>query len=169
MSVLLKPIFVKGMFNRTGKKMRAVLNWTVTAAAGSYDLYHKDGKPDNSYFTCEDDKYILYVKFGDWLIPLNCDKNWMIEHIGYHNMIIKYYGGDEEARTAAFYEARDEGNAIKFLKQEKDVILEMGKDPETQYTFIKDYLEYHKKNYCKFRDGLSKYPDYIGQVLVEGK
>lgn len=84
-------------------------------------------------------------------------------------MIVKYYGGDEEARTAAFYGARDEGNAVEFLKQEKDVILEMGKDPELQYIFIKDYLEYHKKNYCKFRDGISKYPDYIGQVLVEGK
>lgn len=65
MSVLLKPVFIKGMFNRTGKRMRAVHDFTVTATAGSYDLYHKDGKPDNSYFTCEDDKYILYVKFGD--------------------------------------------------------------------------------------------------------
>ena len=167
MSVLLKPVFVKGMFNRTGKKMRAVLDWTVTAAAGSYEIYHKDGKPDVSYYGCEDDKYLLYVKFDNWLIPLNCDKKWMIEHIGYHNMIVKYYGGDEEARYAAFYKARDEGTAVEFLKNEKNIILEMGKDPELQYAVIKNDLERHKKNYCEFRDGLSKYPDYIGQVLVE--
>ena len=169
MSVLLKPVFVKGMFNRTGKKMRTVLDWTVTAAAGSYEVYHKDGKPDVIYYSREDEKYLLYVKFGDWLIPLNCDKKWMIEDIGYRNMIAKCYSGDEEVRTAAFYEARDEGNAVEFLKNEKNIILKMGKDPELQYAFINDYLEYHKKNYCKYRDGLSKYPDYIGQVLVEGK
>lgn len=168
MSVLLKPVFVKGMFNRTGKKMRAVFDFSVTTADGTYEIYHKDGKPDNKWFICEDDKYLLYVKFGNWLIPLNCDKKWMIEHIGYRNMIVKYYGGDEEARYAAFCKARDEGTAVEPLKNEKNIILKMGTDPASQFVFIKDYLDFHVKNYLDFKNG-SGYPDYIGQVLVEGK
>lgn len=169
MSVLLKPVFVKGMFNRANKKMRTVFDFSVTTADGTYEIYHKDGKPNNEWFSCEDDKYILYVKHGDWLIPLNCDKKNMIEHVGYHDMITKFYGGKEEDRLAAFYKSRDEGKAKEFLKEERDVIFKLGTNPASQFAFIKDYLDFHIKNYLDFKNGTSKYPDYIGQVLVEGK
>lgn len=43
---LMTPLFDGGMYNRTGRRMRAVFIKEVSDGATTYRLWRKDGKPE---------------------------------------------------------------------------------------------------------------------------
>ena len=66
-SKLMTPLFYDGMFNREGRRMRAVLEKEISDGTQTYRLWRAAGKPDLDYPRAENDKYILYVEINGYL------------------------------------------------------------------------------------------------------
>lgn len=58
-SKLMTPLFYGRMFNRNGRKMRAVFEKEISNGTQTYRLWRNAGKPDLEYPRAENDKYIL--------------------------------------------------------------------------------------------------------------
>ena len=54
---LMTPLFDGGMYNRTGRRMRAVFIKEVADGTTTYRLWRKDGKPEIEYPRCDNDRY----------------------------------------------------------------------------------------------------------------
>lgn len=80
---LMTPLFDGGMYNRTGRRMRAVFIKEVSDGATTYRLWRKDGKPEIEYPRCDNDRYILHVEVNSYLIPLRMTEFQMIDNCGY--------------------------------------------------------------------------------------
>lgn len=79
---LMKPLFCDGMFNRDGRRMRAVFDCEVSNGEKTFRLYRKDGKPDIEYPRTETDKYLLYVEQNGYLVSLQCTEYQMVSDCG---------------------------------------------------------------------------------------
>ena len=161
-NVLLKPVFTdNGMINTINKRKRYVL----VSIAGEYEIYRKDGLPDNDYTQDENDKYYLYVRFEDWAITLRTTKRYMTERIGFDTILKDRYNGDIMNRDKAFDEAKAKGKNKEFLAEEDEAISRIGSDPTNIAEWIHDYLEgcCNSYNYAK---QFSKFPDFIGAILL---
>lgn len=62
MAKLMKPLFIGGMFNKEGKRIRANYFKTI----GNFKLWVGDGKPDRDYGKNADDKY--YEKYTNEMV-----------------------------------------------------------------------------------------------------
>lgn len=80
---LMTPLFDGGMYNRTGRRMRAVFIKEVADGTTTYRLWRKDGKPEIEYPRCDNDRYILHVEVNSYLIPLRMTEFQMIDNCGY--------------------------------------------------------------------------------------
>ena len=60
-SELMTPLFYGGNFNREGRRMRAILERSVSNGTQTYRLWRTAGKPDVEYPHAENDKYLLHV------------------------------------------------------------------------------------------------------------
>ena len=80
---LMMPLFDEGMYNRAGRRMRAVFIKEVSDGTTTYRLWRKDGKPEVSYPRCDNDRYILHVEVNGYLIPLRMTEFQMIDNCGY--------------------------------------------------------------------------------------
>lgn len=162
-NVLLKPVFTdNGMFNTINKRKRYVF----VSIAGEYEIYRKDGLPDNDYTQDENDKYYLYVRFEDWAISLRVTKRYMTEHIGFDTILKDRYNGDIMNRDKAFDEVKAKGKNKEFLAEEEEAISRIGSDPVNIAKWIHDYLEECCNNY-NYAKQFSKFPDFIGAVLLD--
>lgn len=56
---LMTPLFDGGMYNRTGRRMRAVFIKEVADGTTTYRLWRKDGKPEIEYPRCDNDRYTM--------------------------------------------------------------------------------------------------------------
>lgn len=84
---LMTPLFDGGMYNRTGRRMRAVFIKEVADGTTTYRLWRKDGKPEIEYPRCDNDRYILHVEVNSYLIPLRMTEFQMIDNCGYVVMV----------------------------------------------------------------------------------
>ena len=103
---LMTPLFDGGMYNRTGRRMRAVFIKEVSDGATTYRLWRKDGKPEIEYPRCDNDRYILHVEVNSYLIPLRMTEFQMIDNCGYLPAVNELYGS-KEGRVAFFNELRE--------------------------------------------------------------
>ena len=173
-SVLVKPLFVNDMFNRSGKRMRAKFVKTVTCEGTSYDLCIKDSKnPENSYSNSADDKFYLRVLANGWLIPLGMTERELGERAVRRPVTTQMYGS-EEKRKAFFHSiwenhSGDEADQLISLqiKKEETLGLELGKNGMYMAEYIRGLLKDHIRTYTACKNGTGVFPDFIGAALVD--
>ena len=95
-SKLMTPLFYDGMFNREGRRMRAVLEKEISDGTQTYRLWRAAGKPDLDYPRAENDKYILYVEINGYLATLRLTDYILIDNCGFTPAAQKLYGGKEK-------------------------------------------------------------------------
>lgn len=174
MSKLMKPLFIDGMYNREGKRIRANYLKTITCGDISYPLWVNDGKPDREYIKIENDKYYLYIQVDDWLIMTGYTEHGLEQKTGQDQLNNKWYGGDFKAReeyfNENFYKGRnyDEySNLVKaHIVKEEAFINEFGKDEIFQVQTIQKFVGKCIENYIEARDFNGKFADFIGATFL---
>ena len=169
---LMMPLFVDGMYNRDGRRMRAVLVKEVSDGTTSYRLWRKDGKPEVEYPRCDNDRYILHVEVNGYLIPLQMTEFQMIDNCGYLPAVNELYGG-KKGRVAYFNELRERDgwnqptSVSEAMKREEEVITRLGSQPERWVASIRDQLASHVGFYLKSEgNGGLTHPDYVGACVL---
>jgi len=169
MSKLMKPLFVNGMYNREGKRIRA--NYLKTV--GEYPLWIKDGKPNKDYTRNENDKYYLYIQVDEWLVMTGYTEYELIQRAGQDYLNKKWYGnfeGRQKYFEENFYKGRtyEEYNPLikEHIDKEEVFIEESGKNEVVQASFIKAFIDKAIANYIDARDNNGKYADFIGAVFL---
>lgn len=130
-SKLMTPLFYDGMFNREGRRMRAVLEKEISDGTQTYRLWRAAGKPDLDYPRAENDKYVLHIEINDYLAPLGMTDFSLIDICGFEPATIKLYGGKEQ-RGKWIDSLRESGgyDAVSAaLTEEKKEIERCGSDP----------------------------------------
>lgn len=92
MSKLMKPLFVNGMYNKEGKRIRANYLKTISNNNTEYVLWINDGKPDKDYASNEKDKYYLYILVNDWLIMIGETEFELERRAAYEYLNKEWYG-----------------------------------------------------------------------------
>ncbi len=170
---LVKPLFIDGIFNHAGKRMRIKYVKTVTCDEATYDLYIRDSKiPENSYPSSGNDVFYLHVLINDWLIPIGLTE-WTLYHRALQKPIVLQLYGSEEARNQQFSEfrkAHSETEADRLIHSQlaKEKELEGQLYAETKYSaaYIHSLLDKHIKSYTSCKNGIGSFPDFIGAALV---
>lgn len=169
MSKLMKPLFVNGMYNREGKRIRA--NYLKTI--GEYPLWINDGKPDKDYTRNQNDKYYLYIQVDEWLVITGYTEYELEQRAGQDHLNKEWYG-DFESRQKYFdenfYKDRSMEEAHKlikeYIKKEESFIEESGKNEIIQANFLKVFIDKSVKNYIEARDNGGKFADFIGAAFL---
>jgi hypothetical protein len=170
MSKLMKPLFINGMYNREGKRIRA--NYLKTV--GEYPLWINDGKPDKDYTKNENDKYYLYVQHGEWLIITGYTEYDLIQRAGQNKLYKEWYGdfeGRQKYFDEHFYKGRtfEEYNSLikEHIAKEEVFIQEWGNSETVQAEFIKSLIDASINKYIEARDNNGKFADFIGALFLD--
>ncbi len=171
--ILVAPLFVDGMYNRSRKRMRARFVKTVSCDGASYDLYISGSQnPDNAYPVSEDDKYYLYTWLNGWLIPLGMTQEYLRKHATMKAVVKQMYG-DESKREEVFDSLRadrpyaeTEKLVTEQIKKEKELASELAKDGSLYAKYIKVRLDGRISNYIAYKNGDGGYPDFIGAAVI---
>lgn len=169
---LMTPLFDGGMYNRTGRRMRAVFIKEVSDGATTYRLWRKDGKPEIEYPRCDNDRYILHVEVNSYLIPLRMTEFQMIDNCGYLPAVNELYGS-KEGRVAFFNELRERDgwnqptSVSEAMKREEEAVTRLGSQPERWVASISKQLASHVKFYLQSeKNGGLTHPDYVGACVL---
>lgn len=170
MAELKTPIFDKnGMFNRQGRKMRAVLVQEIHDGGEVFRLWRHDGAPENDFPADENDEYYIHVEAAGYLIPLKWTLSGIAKRLGWADMVAERYGS-EETRTAHFDRLRGvltDREMCEEFNQETARAVEIGMDPARIAAFIRRELDRHRAAFEQAaRDGGESWPDYIGAALL---
>ena len=172
MAELKTPIFGKnGMFNREGRRVRAVHVLDVEDGGGVLRLYRYDGEPDNSTPHGEGDAYYLHVEAAGYLIPIGYTLHQLAERLGRPEAVRELYGS-EEARRERLEAIRDEAGADAYQRMrplfeaEDRRAQEIGREPARLAAAIRQTMEAHRATFVQALDnGGETWPDYIGAAL----
>lgn len=166
---LMKPLFVNGMYNREGKRIRA--NYLKTV--GEYPLWIKDGKPNKDYGKNENDKYHLYIQVDEWLVMTGYTEYELMQRAGQDYLNKEWYGdfkGRRKYFEENFYKGRSMEEAYKLVRnhidKEEVFIEESGKNEVVQASFIKAFIDKAIANYIEARDSDGKFADFIGAAFL---
>jgi len=169
MSKLMKPLFIKGMYNKEGKRIRA--NYLKTI--GEYPLWIEDGKQNKDYGKNENDKYYLYIQVDEWLIMTGYTEYELIQRAGQDHLNKEWYGNFEERQKyfdENFYKGRTYEEYRPLIKEhiekEEVFIEESGKNETIQENFIKTFIDKAIANYIEARDNNGKFADFIGAAFL---
>lgn len=173
MSKLMKPLFINGMYNREGKRIRANYLKTIKDNNTEYILWINDGKPDKDYTRNEKDKYYLYIQVNDWLV-MTGETEYELERRAANEYLNKEWYGDFEGRNKYFEENIYNGRTyeqynplIKEHVEKEEAFIQANINNEAiQVEFITQFVNRSIKNYVDARDGKSKYADFIGAVFL---
>lgn len=164
----MKPLFCGGMFNRDGKKMRAVFEREITAGEKTYRIWRKAGNPDIKYPRAENDRYLLHIEINGWLVPFRTTYFQMLFECGYRQAIENLYGGEESRRSyfQKLHEAHDEKGVTEAIAAENKEIERCGEDTENQAAYIQKYLDEQEQFYLCAKDSSGDgFPSFIGALL----
>lgn len=169
MSKLMKPLFVNGMYNREGKRIR--VNYLKTI--GEYPLWINDGKPDKDYTRNGNDKYYLYIQKDEWLVMSGYTEFELEQRAGQNYLNKEWYGNFEERQKyfdENFYKGRSMEEAHKLvkdhIKKEEIFIEESGKNEIIQVNFLKAFINKAIENYIEARDNKGKFADFVGAAFL---
>lgn len=174
MSKLMKPLFVNGMYNKEGKRIRANYLKTITDNNTEYILWINDGKPDKDYASNEKDKYYLYILVNDWLVMIG-ETEFELERRAAYEYLNKEWYGDFQGREKYFHEnfyngqTYEEYNSLvkEHVAKEEVFIQDNINNESIQVEFINQFVERSIKGYVDARDGKSKYVDFRGAVFLD--
>lgn len=170
---LMKPLFVNGMYNREGKRIRASYLKTISHNNNEYPLWVASGKPDKDYAKNENDKYYLHIQVNDWLIMIGFTEYELKQRAGYEYLNKEWYGdfeGRSEYFNEHFYNGRtyeEYGDLIKeHIKKEEAFIEENSNNEVIQAEFISQFVDKAIKNYIDARDNNGKFADFQGAAFL---
>lgn len=173
MSKLMKPLFVNGMYNREGKRIRANYLKTISNNNTEYILWINDGKPDKDYSKNEKDKYYLYILVNDWLVMTGETEYELERRAAYEYLNKEWYGdfqGREKYFKENFYNGRtfnEYNNLIKEHVAKEEAFIEDNLNNESiQVEFINQFVDKAIQNYIDARDNNGKHADFIGAVFL---
>ena len=168
-SKLMTPLFCDGMFNRDGRRMRAVLEKEISDGTQTYRLWRSAGKPDLDYPRAGNDKYILYVEINGYLATLGMTDFNLTDICGFEHAANKLYGGKEK-RVAWIDRLRESGgnDAVSAaVAEEREELERCGSDPARQTQYIQNLLNEHISTYQKAKEnGGQSFPDFIGALAL---
>jgi hypothetical protein len=172
-SKLMKPLFIDGMFNREGKRIRAKYIKTISDGNVTYPLWIESGKPNKDYTKNPDDKYYLYIQVGEWLIMTGYTEYELETRSGSERLNKEWYGSFEK-REEYFDENIYKGHTSEEyeplvkeqIEKESVFIVEYGKDEATQVAFLKKDVDCHIARYIDARDNNGKFADFVGAAFV---
>ena len=169
-SKLMKPLFINGMYNKDGKRIRA--NYIKTI--GEYPIWINAGKPDKDYGRNEKDKYYLYIQHGDWLVITGYTEYDLIQRAGQNKLYKEWYGdfeGRQKYFNEHFYKGRtfEEYNSLikEHTAKEEVFIQEWGNSETVQAEFIKSLINASINKYIEARDNNGKFADFIGALFLD--
>jgi len=90
---LMKPLFINGMYNKEGKRIR--VNYFKTV--GDYPLWIENGKPNKDYARNPQDKYYIYIQVGEYITGKVANKT--TDEYKTKNLYLLY---DEDGKTDGF-------------------------------------------------------------------
>jgi len=173
MSKLMKPLFINGMYNREGKRIRANYLKTISHNNIEYPLWINDGKPDKDYARNENDKYYLYIEVNDWLITFGFTEYELEQRAGYEYLNKEWYGdfqGREKYFNENFYKGRtyeEYNNLVKeHVAKEESFLKENNNNEAIQAEFISRFIDNAIKTYIDARDNNGKHADFIGATFL---
>lgn len=168
-SKLMTPLFYDGMFNRDGRRMRAVLEKEISDGTQTYRLWRSAGKPDLDYPRAENDKYILYVEINGYLATIGMTDFNLTDICGFEPAAKVLYGGKEN-RGAWIDRLRESGgvDAVNAaLAEERKEIERYGSDPARQTGYIQNLLNEQISTYQKAKEnGGQSFPDFVGALAL---
>ena len=149
MAKLIKPLFINGMYNKEGKRIRA--NYVRTV--GEYPLWIEDGKPNKDYARNPQDKYYIYIQVGEYIFTNGETEYDIIQQAGYTKLNKEWYG-DIEGRNKFFNELRKGKTYEEYsplikeqIDKEQAFIDEYGQKEDVQFAYLKEkYIERHIQN-----------------------
>ena len=167
---LMKPLFINGMFNREGKRIRA--NYVRTV--GEYPLWIEDGKPNKDYARNPQDKYYIYIQVGEYIFTNGETEYDIIQQAGYTKLNKEWYG-DIEGRNKFFNELRKGKTYEEYsplikeqIDKEQAFIDEYGQKEDVQFAYLKEtYIDRHIQNWIDARDNGGKFADFIGALCLD--
>ncbi len=173
MSKLMKPLFINGMYNKEGKRIRANYLKTITDNNTEYSLWINDGKPDKDYASNEKDKYYLYILVNDWLI-MTGETEYELERRAAYEYLNKEWYGDFQGREKYFNEniyknrTSEQYNSIvkEHIAKEEAFIQENLNNERIQVEFINQFVERSINTYIDARDNNSKYINFVGAAFL---
>jgi hypothetical protein len=164
----MKPLFVDGMYNREGKRIRANLLKTL----GDYSIWIADGKPDKDYGEAND-RYYLYVQKDEWIIPIGLTEYTLQQRSGENKLTKEWYGnfeGREKYFDEHFYKNAlpydEKHNLVREqVKKEEQFISECGDD--VQLEFLQTYvINKAIADYIDVRDNGGKHINFVGAAFI---
>ena len=168
-SKLMTPLFYDGMFNREGRRMRAVLEREISDGTQTYRLWRTAGKPDLDYPRAENDKYILYVEINGYLATLRLTDYILIDNCGSTPAAQKLYSGKEKRGEwiDSLHKSGKMDAVREALMEEQTEIKRYGTDPACQTEYIKALLSEHIDAYLEAKEnGGETFPDFIGALTM---
>lgn len=169
----MKPLFINGMYNREGKRIRANYLKTISDNNIQYPLWINDGKPDKDYTKNEKDKYYLYIEVNDWLVMTGYTEYELEQRAGYEYLNKEWYGdfqGREKYFNENFYNGRtyeEYNNLVKeHIKKEESFIEENSNNEIIQVELINQFVDKAIAKYIDARDNNGKFADFVGATFI---
>jgi len=169
MAKLMKPLFIGGMYNREGKRIR--VNYLKTIC--DYPIWINDGKPDKDYPNAGNDKYYLYIQHDEWIVMCGYTEYQLIEKAGIESLNRQWYGdfqGREKYFQDNFYNGRSTEEAHTLIKmhiaKENEYIKKEGENELKQAELLKDLIDQSIARYIDARDQGGKFADFIGALFL---
>lgn len=177
---LMKPLFYNGMFNRDGRRMRAVFDREVSNGEETFRLYRKDGKQDVEYPRTETDKYLLYVEQNGYLVSLQCTEYQMVSDCGFNAAMDKLYGGmagrskyfdglrADNSENGGIYGAAANSAVDHAIAREDEMVERIGHEPARWADRIQKILDVHTDRYLKSKNANGQcFPDFRGACVMD--
>jgi len=170
---LMKPLFIDGMFNKKGKRIRAKYVKTLTYDGIDYPLWISAGKPDKNYTKNPKDQYYLMVETNGYLVPMGGTEHELGQRSSYEYLNKSWYG-DFEGRNKFFDEIRNGRKYEEFdplikeqIAKEEAFIAEHCQDENIQAEFFKkSIVDKHITRYIEARDDKGRYADFHGAAFL---
>ncbi len=172
-SKLMKPLFINGMFNRAGKRIRAKYVRTITYENKTFPLWISAGKPDKDYTSNVDDQYYLMIEVNDYLVPCGyteydlkqrSESEFIDQHMyGSFSEHQKYFSKNiYKGRTYEEYEPL----VKEQLAKEQAFITKQGNSEAIQTELLKKNIDEAIARYIDARDNNGKFADFVGAIFI---
>lgn len=168
----MKPLFINGMYNREGTRIRANNIKTL----GEYSLWISEGKPDKDYAQNEEDKYYLFVLANDYLVPIGYTMCELKRRAGYDYLNKQWYGSFEN-REKFFNDLRnskiEDENYIRVnalvneqIAKEEEFIKQQNENEVALTEFLKISIDMTIADYINTRDNGGDRINWRGAAFI---
>ena len=160
-----KPLFVKGNFNRAGKRSHFAFVKELPTVSGSVRLWRHVGNPENEYPAADTDLYYLFVEAGEYLAPIGLTEYTLEKQTGRHSLTMEQFGGDVGAFWSAWTSCKTPEERDAFNAKYNPLEQEYGQAPARQGSYISDILNARKQAWQDAKEYPQKFPDCIGAAI----